>query len=152
MAGKIFKAKSGAAKDAAKDGSKDGTKDGTDSSENEAEGFGGPSPNPKTNLILADVALRGASVVVREGLERGLLGKRYAPDKAKKILKGRSMADTMVSTAIVKLATRSVPGAILVGGGLLAKTLYDRRKDKAARSQDEAAPGSLNEDDEGQES
>ena len=144
MAGKIFKAKPGAAKDAAKDGA--------DSSENEAEGFGGPSPNPKTNLILADVALRGASVMVREGLERGLLGKRYAPDKAKKILKGRSMADTMVSTAIVKLATKSVPGAILVGGGLLAKTLYDRRKDKAARSQDEAAAGSLDEDDEGQES
>ncbi len=33
---------------------------------------------------------------------------------------------------------RSVPGAILVGGGLLAKTLYDRRKGKAAERKGEA--------------
>jgi hypothetical protein len=37
------------------------------------------------------------------------------------------------------VATRSVPGAILVGGGLLAKALYDRRKDaQAARTEGEA--------------
>lgn len=34
----------------------------------------------------------------------------------------------IVGAALVRIATRSVPGAILVGGGLLAKTLYDRRK------------------------
>jgi hypothetical protein len=27
---------------------------------------------------------------------------------------------------VARVATRSVPGALLVGGGLLAKTLYDR--------------------------
>lgn len=144
MARKIFKTKPGTAKDSAKDGV-DGADDG-------AEGFTGPSPNPKTNLILADLALRGGSMLVREGLERGLLGKRYAPDKAKKILKGRSMTESMVSTAIVKLATRSIPGAILVGGGLLAKTLYDRRKGKAAKKQGEATLASMAEDGEDQES
>jgi hypothetical protein len=34
---------------------------------------------------------------------------------------------------ILRVATRSVPGAILVGGGLLAKALQDRRKARKAR-------------------
>jgi hypothetical protein len=29
--------------------------------------------------------------------------------------------------ALTRIATRSVPGAIIVGGGLIAKLLYDRR-------------------------
>ena len=42
------------------------------------------------------------------------------------------MGQTLVSTALARIATRSVPGAIVIGGGLLAKTLYDRRRGKAA--------------------
>ena len=38
------------------------------------------------------------------------------------------MAQTLIGTAIARVATRSVPGALLIGGGLLAKALYDRRK------------------------
>lgn len=30
--------------------------------------------------------------------------------------------------AATRIATRSIPGALLVGGALLAKTLYDKRK------------------------
>ena len=30
--------------------------------------------------------------------------------------------------AATRIATRSMPGALLVGGAILAKTLYDRRK------------------------
>lgn len=96
------------------------------------DAFIGPSPNPKTNILLADVALRGGEMLVRRGLEHGLLGKRYAPDKARKIIKGRTFGEALIGTAIVQLAMRSVPGAILVGGGLLAKTLYERRKGKEA--------------------
>ena len=40
------------------------------------------------------------------------------------------MFQTLIGTAVARIATRSVPGAIMVGGGLLAKTLYDRRQDK----------------------
>ena len=42
------------------------------------------------------------------------------------------MGQTLVGTALARIATRSVPGAIVIGGGLLAKTLYDRRRGKAA--------------------
>jgi hypothetical protein len=33
-----------------------------------------------------------------------------------------------------RIATRSLPGALLVGGALAAKTLYDRRKGKQAKA------------------
>jgi hypothetical protein len=93
----------------------------------------GPSPNPMTNLIIADVALRGGGRLLRRVVERTLLGIKYSPDKARDIVKGRSMTQTMVSTVVARVATRSVPGALAVGGGLLAKTLFDRhRKRKAA--------------------
>lgn len=38
-----------------------------------------------------------------------------------------SLGKTLASGALLKIATRSVPGAIIIGGGWLAKTLYDRR-------------------------
>ncbi len=117
-----------------------------DAEEAEKDAFIGPSPNPKTNLILADLALRGGSILLRQGLERSLLGRKYMPDKAGKILKGRSMGESIMASAIVKVATRSVPGAIVVGGGLLAKTLYDRRKARQARIDGEAALDKLAED------
>jgi hypothetical protein len=102
------------------------------------DAFIGPSPNPGTNLLIADLALRGGALLARRGLERSLLGRRYAPEKARKIIKGRSMGEVLLSAAVSRLAMGSVPGAILVGGGLLAKTLYDRRKGKAAILKGEA--------------
>ena len=116
------------------------------------DAFIGPSPNAKTNLLLADVALRGSGLLVRRGLERGLLGKRYAPDKARKIIKGRSLGETLVGAVVSRLAMRSVPGAILVGGGLLAKTLYDRRKGRAATRKGEAKIAKMAEEGKARES
>jgi len=99
-----------------------------------------PSPNPMTNVLIADIALRGGGRLLRHAVERGVLGVKYSPEKARNIVKGRSMAQTLIGTAVARLATRSVPGAIIVGGGLLAKALYDRRKDaQAAKAEGEAA-------------
>lgn len=98
-----------------------------------------PSPNPMTNVILADLALRGGGRLLRHAVERALLGATYSKKQARNLVKGRGMTQTLVSTAIARIATRSVPGAILVGGGLLAKTLYDRRKGQAAARAEGAA-------------
>ena len=47
--------------------------------------------------------------------------------------------DFPIGTAIARVATRSVPGAILVGGAMIAKTLYDRSKGRrAAQAEGEA--------------
>ena len=90
------------------------------------------SNNPMTNLVLADLVLRGGGALLRRAVEQSLLGKTHGAAKAKRIIKGRTMGQTLVGTAIARIATRSVPGAIVIGGGLLAKTLYDRKRGKAA--------------------
>lgn len=106
-----------------------------------ADGNGsiGPSPNPMTNLILADIALRGGGALLRRAVETGLLGKATGAAKAKKIIKGRTMTQSLLGTALARIATRSVPGAIVIGGGLLAKTLYDRKRGKQALKDGERA-------------
>ncbi|WP_068073679.1 hypothetical protein [Novosphingobium lentum] len=94
------------------------------------------SPNPVTNLIIADIALRVGGQLLRHAVERGVLRTKYDAKKAKGIIKGRSMGQTLIGTAVARMATRSVPGAIVVGGGLLAKSLYDRaRGDKVAHAE-----------------
>lgn len=95
-----------------------------------ADAVEGPSPNPMTNLLIADLALRGGGQLLRHAVERTVLGAKFSPDKAKNVIAGRSMIQTLIGTAVARIATRSIPGAIVVGGGLLAKTLYDRRQDK----------------------
>ena len=92
----------------------------------------GASPNPMTNLILTDLLLRGGGQILRHAVEAALLSTKYDKSKAKKIIKGRSLTQTIISTAVARIATRSVPGAIVVGGASLAKLLYDRRRGKRA--------------------
>lgn len=91
-----------------------------------------PSPNPMTNLVLTDIVLRTGGQLMRHAVERSLLGTRYSKQAARDIVKGRSILQTIVGTAIARVATRSVPGALLVGGAMLAKTLYDRSQNAAA--------------------
>ena len=98
-----------------------------------------PSPSPMTNLVLADVALRVGGQVLRHTVERTLLGQVVGKRKAGKLIRGRSMMQTLIGTAAARIATRSVPGAIIVGGGMLAKALYDRRREHEARTEGEEA-------------
>jgi len=93
---------------------------------NAAEKIPGPSSNPATNLLIMDIAMRGASMVAGRAIQRVLLGARYDPEKAADIVKGRSLVQSMAATGAARMATRSVPGLLLVTGGLLAKTLLDR--------------------------
>lgn len=100
----------------------------------------GPSPNPATNALIHDIALRSAGRIARLALEKGLLGKRYGAQFAKEAVENRSLLHTVAAYGVTKIATRSVPGAALVGGGLLLKTLYDRSQSRreARRAGDKA--------------
>lgn len=97
-----------------------------------------PSPNPMTNLLLADIAMRAGGAILKRGVETGLLGAKVGTKTAGKVVKSRGIGKSLVRTALARVATRSVPGAIVVGGGLLAKTLYDRHKGKAAAAEGHA--------------
>ena len=45
-----------------------------------------------------------------------------------------SLTRALTGAAITRIATRSVPGALVVGAGLLAKSLYDRRRERRPAS------------------
>ena len=89
-----------------------------------------------TNLIVTDIALRGAGRIARHFTEKALLRTRYSREDAEKVVEGRSMAQTLAAVAVARIATRSLPGAAIVGGGILAKALWDRSLGKrSARSE-----------------
>ncbi|WP_159977075.1 MULTISPECIES: hypothetical protein [unclassified Novosphingobium] len=93
----------------------------------------GPSPNPATNLVIADIVLRTGTTLARRAMERGVLGGSYSSRKAKSILRGRTVGETLLHGALARVALSSIPGAIVVGGALVAKTLYDRSRARQAR-------------------
>ncbi|MBA3054690.1 MAG: hypothetical protein FP826_07110 [Sphingomonadales bacterium] len=97
-----------------------------------AEPPAGHGAHPLAKLILGGIALRGGDTLLRRVVDRGLLGPEPASSAANKTGKVRSVAQALIGTAIVRVATRSVPGAIVVGGGLLAKALYDRKRNRPA--------------------
>ena len=96
----------------------------------------GISPNPATNMFIADIAMRGVSQIVRNTLHKSVLQNAYGPDKAKRIVENKSLLRSLTLLAASRVATRSVPGAALVGGSLIAKALLERSqaKRKGARA------------------
>lgn len=90
----------------------------------------GPSDNPATNLMLADIAMRMGSYVLRRLTERAFLRGRYGKDTAKDIVQNRSLGRSLASVAVAKFGTRSLPGAAIVGTGLVAKLLIERSRSR----------------------
>lgn len=86
----------------------------------------GPSPNPATNAIIHDIILRSTGRLTRMTVEKMLLRGRYGSSAAKEMVENRSTLHALAAYGVTKVATRSIPGALLVGGGLLAKTIFDR--------------------------
>jgi len=86
---------------------------------------------PVVSLIVADVALRAGANLLRRTVELGLLKGKVAPGR---VIRGNTIKETLIGTALATVARRSVPGAILVGGGLLAKSLSDRRRAKRQKA------------------
>lgn len=97
--------------------------------------FPGPSPDPQTNLIMTDILLRGVSAFARRGIERRLLS-GYGRKKAKEIVGGRTVGQTVASALAARLAMRSVPGALVVGVVMIGKTLLDRSRKRSPSPRD----------------
>jgi len=91
--------------------------------------------------VIAAVALRTGNALLKQSIERGIFGRAPGVVKAaataaagiklpKAARPKRSLAAKIAMAAATRIATRSVPGAIVVGGAMLAKTLYDRKRAK----------------------
>ena len=116
------------------------TKNAGDAATTEGSDVPGITENPATNLLMADVAMRAGSYLLRNVVERNLLKGRYGSTAASDIGRNRSLTQTVASVAAAKFATRSVPGAVVIGGGVLVKALFDRSmKRRAAKRAGDAA-------------
>ncbi|TIX49770.1 hypothetical protein [Alteraurantiacibacter aquimixticola] len=99
----------------------------------------GATDNPAANLLMADIVMRTGSYLLRNFVERSFLKGRYGKQTARQMVKNRPVTLTLASIAVAKIATRSVPGALVVSTGLIAKALYDRGRSRhTAESQGDA--------------
>jgi hypothetical protein len=92
-----------------------------------------PSPNPVTNMVIADIVLRGAGSLLRQRLEKGLLTSQLDGDKAHHLVESRGVVSALALWGASRLAMRSPVGLAVVAGGLAVKVLYDRGKQVQAR-------------------
>lgn len=101
-----------------------------------------PSPNAATNLVIADIVMRGASSLMREGVERKIAQASHnSADDTDPPSPGRGMMRTLALYGASRLATRSPLGLGLVVGALAVKTLYDIGKARETRQRDEGDAG-----------
>jgi hypothetical protein len=97
-----------------------------------------PSTNPATNLVIADILVRGVSYVLRDKVERSVARAGYGDEeKARELVDGRTIATSLTLYGASKLATRSPFGLGVVTTALVAKTLYDRGKSRQRRKRAE---------------
>ena len=57
---------------------------------------------------------------------------KLLPEPAAKSGQKSGLVGKVIGAALVRIATKSVPGAIIIGGGMLAKALHEQRKAKRA--------------------
>jgi hypothetical protein len=93
-----------------------------------------------SRALTSDVVLRAGTNVTRNMLQTMVLAP-IVGSAAKNMVKNRSFVGTLIGAALSRVAMRSVPGALTVGGFLLAKTVYDNKKAKKAQSEGDVAVG-----------
>jgi hypothetical protein len=82
---------------------------------------------------LAGMAAKGGTRLARRTLGRRMkIAGVSASDIGDTLSGKRSLTGLAVAAIATRLATRSVPGALVVGGGLVAKALLERRKQRKA--------------------
>ncbi|MXO91926.1 hypothetical protein [Pontixanthobacter aquaemixtae] len=106
--------------------------------ENPERDVPGPSDIPTTNLLMAGIVMKAGSYLVTNFVQKRLLKGRYGVEDADAIIQSRGLKHKAASIVAAKVATKSVPGALVIGGALAAKTLFDRggKRRKAKREAD----------------
>jgi hypothetical protein len=83
------------------------------------------------NRVIADIVRKGGGKLLNAAVDALLPG-----DATKQPAKKKTLLGGLAAAAAVRVATRSVPGAIVVGGAMLAKRLYDKRHSSSDRAKD----------------
>jgi hypothetical protein len=84
---------------------------------------------PMDNRVIARIAREQGPRLIEQTIKALVAGAVVQEEiTAERASKKPSFGKRIASAALVRVATRSVPGAIIVSGGLLAKVLHDRHK------------------------
>jgi len=89
--------------------------------------------SPAARKFLIDITFRGGAFLARKLLGKRLSAMEYTPKQASQILSGRGLHKAVASAAVTRLGFKSLPKSLVVGGVVLAKTLYDRKRAKEAK-------------------
>ena len=81
-----------------------------------------------TQKMLAQIARKHGGNLLNVAIDKAL------PQADGKPSASRSVLGTLAGAIAMRIAVRSVPGAIVIGGGLIAKRLYERRLARAKRA------------------
>lgn len=84
-----------------------------------------PAARPHWTRGAWNGASRLITTAANDELVRNMIGAKARSQVAATVFGG-----TVMGAIAARIATRSVPGALLVGGALLAKAVYDQRKAK----------------------
>ena len=96
-------------------------------------------PKPETRALVTDVALRTVGRVMRQAANRKVVGSLIS-GQAKRSAKRGGLTSSLVGVIAARVATRSVPGALLVGGVLAAKALRDYKREQKEQTGDSDLP------------
>jgi hypothetical protein len=89
---------------------------------------------PSVGQVAADIALSEGVSAARGALERRLASHGYAQKDIDEIVAGKeSFGARFAAAAIARLATRSLPGALAVGGASAAARIPQRWMKRANR-------------------
>lgn len=84
-----------------------------------------PAARPHWTVGAWNGASRLITTAANDEMLRNMIGAKARNQVAATVFGG-----TLMGAIAARVATRSVPGALLVGGALLAKAVYDQRKAK----------------------
>ena len=82
------------------------------------------------NRLLAQIARSGGSKLLNAAIDKVLPVAAATESAEPAAPRKKSLLGGIAGALAVRIAARSIPGAIVVGGSLLAKRLYDRRHAK----------------------
>lgn len=88
----------------------------------------GPTGSNAANVMIADIVVRMGTAVLRKGVERAFFRRTVGRQDALRIEQKRSLPQKAATIALARIGTASLPGAAVVGLGLVAITVYQRRR------------------------
>ncbi len=96
-----------------------------------------PTTRPRPGEMVIDIALHQGTQLARQAIHKRLSKMGVSSLDPATIEAGQSFSRQLMASAIARLASRSVPGTMVVGAGLLAKGLYERRRIRRDREKAE---------------